>query len=92
MDSPPPPPATVSERRDGPPTFTAEQLEWLMPRLGPSHPLAWRAPADRTPTLDPTGVLLNSGLGLGSSSLGGPSSAAPGTSLVGIDSSFAGEQ
>ncbi len=55
------------ERRTSPtptPTFTAEQLEWLIPRLGLSHPAAWRAAVD--PVLGPATDPLTSGLGLNS--------------------------
>ncbi len=101
MDSPPPitgserrdfPPIEGSDRRDVPPTptptFTAEQLEWLIPRLGPSHPAAWRAAVD--PVLGPATNPLTSGLGLDSA---GSSSAAEILLRDGLsNSSLAGEQ
>ncbi len=98
MDSPPItaserrdfPPTEGSDRRDAPPTptFTAEQLEWLIPRLGPPHPAAWRAAVD--PVLGPATDPLTSGLGLDSA---GSSSAAETPLRDGLsNSSLAGEQ
>ncbi len=72
MDSPPqPPPTTLPEGREGPPPmFTAQQLEWLIPRLGQAHPSAWRHPTEHTPeqpgdTMNPgsaRGTISNSSL------------------------------
>ncbi len=67
------------------PTFTAEQLEWLIP---PSHPAVWRAAVD--PVLGPATDPLTSGLGLDSA---GSSSAAETPLRDGLsNSSLAGEQ
>ena len=42
--------------------FTAQQLEWLIPRLGQAHPSAWRHPTEHT--LEQPGDTMNPGLGL----------------------------